>query len=103
MATLQDLSTLTHDQLIALAVAQQEKLEKASNRGTSVKVYGKGVKRVKPDGETVVGKGNVSVYGLQKFPITLYPKGWQALAKLMPEVLAAIEANKDVLSWDKND
>jgi hypothetical protein len=99
MTILQDLSQA---QLIALVQEQQAKLQKQDNKGTSIKVYGKGVKRVNPAGETVMGKGNVAVYGLQRMPVTLYPAQWKRLADMLPEVLATIEANKAILSWDKN-
>jgi hypothetical protein len=44
-------------------------------------------------------KGAVSVYGLGRFPTTLYPEQWQKLDKIMPDVLAFIEANKADLSF----
>jgi hypothetical protein len=42
-------------------------------------------------------KGGVSVYGIQKFPVTLYAEGWKALLDRKEEILAFIEANNSVL------
>ena len=50
-------------------------------------------------GIKVSEKKAVSVYGIQRFPVTLYAQGWIELAKQIPNVLAFIEANKGNLSW----
>ena len=44
-------------------------------------------------------KGNVSVYGLQKYPVTLYPDQWLALLDRADEIRRIIRDNKDRLSW----
>lgn len=49
-------------------------------------------------GIKVSGKGAVSVYRLQRFPITLYQDQWKRLAEEMPKILAFIEANKASLT-----
>lgn len=54
-------------------------------------------------GEEVPGKGNVAVYGLQRMPVTLYPNQWVRLFAMRDEVLAAIEANRDGLSFAKGE
>jgi hypothetical protein len=107
MATLQDLSKMSHEQLLAFAMAAQQQ---QGNKGTSIKVFGKGVKRManrmvngKMTQVETVGKGNVAVYGLQKFPITLYPKGWLTLLDMADEIRATIKANSDSLSWDRDE
>jgi hypothetical protein len=46
------------------------------------------------------GKGNVSVYGLGRFPATNYPATWVTLAELMPRILAHIVENADELSFN---
>jgi len=99
----QDLSKLNHEQLLALAMSQQTQLQASQNKGTVIKVYGKGVTRKGPDGKPVVGKGNVAVYGLQRMPVTLYPPQWLRLLDMADDIRATIEANKAILSWDKND
>lgn len=43
-------------------------------------------------------KGACSVYGLGRFPVTLYREQWERLAAAMPELKAFIEANTDKLT-----
>jgi len=42
-------------------------------------------------------KGGVSVYGLGRFPVTLYYEQWTRLLNAVPELKAFIEANKSKL------
>ena len=42
-------------------------------------------------------KGAVSVYGLGRFPVTLYQEQWAKLLAMAPEIAAFIEENKDKL------
>jgi hypothetical protein len=42
-------------------------------------------------------KGGVSVYGLGRFPVTLYYEQWKRLATAIPQLLAFMEANKSRL------
>lgn len=42
-------------------------------------------------------KGGVSVYGLGRFPVTLYYSQWQRLLAASPEILAYLEENKSRL------
>jgi hypothetical protein len=39
-------------------------------------------------------KGAVSVYGLGRFPVTLYQEQWTKLLAMAPEIKAFIEENK---------
>lgn len=43
-------------------------------------------------------KGAVSVYGLMRFPVTLYGNQWEKLAEAMPAIMDFIEANKGSLA-----
>src|SRR5256884_5153878 len=43
-------------------------------------------------------KGAVSVYGLQRWPVTLYREQWERLNAAMPQVLAFIKANTGTLA-----
>ena len=44
------------------------------------------------------GKGSVSVYGFQRFPISLYPPAWlRMLRKVGPEILKFIDENPNIL------
>jgi len=42
-------------------------------------------------------KGALSVYGLGRFPVTLYRSQWERLMVALPQVKAFIEANGDSL------
>ena len=42
-------------------------------------------------------KGAVSVYGLGRFPVTLYQEQWDKLLAMTDELRAFIEANRDRL------
>jgi hypothetical protein len=44
-------------------------------------------------------KGNVAVYGLGKYPVTLYPGQWLKLLAIGDEIKTEIELYKDSLSW----
>jgi len=46
----------------------------------------------------VSGKGAVSVYGLGKFPVTLYREQWEKLIGHTPEIQGFIKANSAALS-----
>lgn len=43
-------------------------------------------------------KGAVSVYGLGRFPVTLYETQWEQLAAFMPTVMAFVVASKGKLA-----
>lgn len=43
----------------------------------------------------VSDKGCVSVYGLQRFPTSLYPDGWDRLLAAKDEILAFVEQNRE--------
>ena len=62
--------------------AENERLKKASSKGISLKVS---------------EKGGVSVYGLGRFPVTLYKEQWKKLLDLSDEILNFIEANEGQL------
>lgn len=40
--------------------------------------------------------GAVSLYGLQRMPISLYPEQWERLANFMPEVLTFLNAHPEL-------
>ena len=42
-------------------------------------------------------KGGVSVYGLGRFPVTLYYEQWTKLLNAVPDLKASIEENKSKL------
>ena len=62
--------------------AENAALKTASSRGLSLKVS---------------EKGALSVYGLGRFPVTLYKEQWLKLLDMFGEIKAFIEANSDKL------
>jgi hypothetical protein len=46
----------------------------------------------------VSDKGAVSLYGLGRFPLTLYGEQWRKVLDMADEIRTFIEANKDQLS-----
>lgn len=65
---------------------------KAENEALKAKV------KPKATGMKVTEKGGVSVYGLGRFPVTLYKGQWESLLAKAEEIKAFLEANKDKLS-----
>ena len=80
-----DKNTSTSDLLARLAALEAEnaKLKEGRNRALSLKVS---------------AKGAVSVYGMGRFPLTLYSGQWEKLFSMVDQIKAFIEANKDKLA-----
>lgn len=74
-----DLSNLSREQLEAMVV----KFQAAAVRKTTLKV---------------TEKGGVALYGLGRFPVTLYRGQWERLLGAKDDILAFIEANASLLS-----
>ncbi len=62
--------------------AENEALKKRSEKGLSLKVS---------------QKGGVSVYGLGRFPVTLYKEQWEKLLDISDEIRAFIQENESQL------
>ncbi|MBZ5497541.1 MAG: hypothetical protein LAP85_14155 [Acidobacteriia bacterium] len=62
--------------------SENEELRKTVTQGTSLRVS---------------EKGGVSVYGLGRFPVTLYKEQWQRLLAMADEVREFIRVNDDKL------
>jgi len=62
--------------------AENEQLKQKSSRATSLKVS---------------DKGGVSVYGLGRFPVTLYKEQWAKLLDMADEIRALIKENESKL------
>ena len=58
--------------------AENERLKRAQSRGTTLKVS---------------EKGGVSVYGMGRFPVTLYKEQWTKLLDMADEIRAFIKEN----------
>lgn len=62
--------------------AENERLKKTASRGISMKVS---------------EKGGVSVYGLGRFPVTLYKEQWTKLLDLADDIRSFIRENEQSL------
>jgi len=62
--------------------AENENLRKSASQGLSLKVS---------------DKGGVSVYGLGRFPVTLYKEQWHRLLSLADEIRAFLKEKEDQL------
>jgi len=62
--------------------AENERLKKGASKGTSLRVS---------------EKGGVSVYGLGRFPVTLYKEQWKKLLDMADEIRRFIEDNDSQL------
>jgi len=62
--------------------AENEALKKRSEKGLSLKVS---------------QKGGVSVYGLGRFPVTLYKEQWEKLLDMSDDIRAFIQENESQL------
>ena len=85
MAILQDMTSESTDlqAIIAKLKAENEALRKATKAKVTLKV---------------TDKGGVSMYGLGRFPVSLYRGQWERLLGAKEDILAFIEANADQLS-----
>ena len=68
--------------------AENARLKAVGQRGVSMKVS---------------EKGGLSVYGLGRFPVTLYPEQWTKLLDMAEMIRAFIEENKDKLKFKPTD
>ena len=67
--------------------AENERLKKGTSKGISLKVS---------------EKGGVSVYGLGRFPVTLYKEQWKKLLDMSDEIRNFIDANESQLKSKEN-
>ena len=79
-----NLSVMTREQLEAMVA----KFQASSQRKVTLRVS---------------KSGGCSLYGLGRYPVTLYPKGWNALLDAKEEIVAFLEANADLFSTGKDD
>lgn len=92
MAVLQDTRETT-EQVIARLTAENAALKaKAASRvpSLSVRVNALGTTRKASDGTVTECKGNIGVYGLGRFPVTLYKAQWLKLFAIVDDIQEAI-------------
>ena len=84
MTILQDM-TQTQDLMAELELLREENAKLRAGRAKAM-------------GFKVTDKGGLSVYGLGRFPVTLYRGQWERLLAKAEDIKAFIEANKAQLS-----
>lgn len=89
-----DLNAMSKEQLLATIAALQAKA--AQPRKITFKVTAP--KADPKSGEMKGTSGAVSLYGLGRFPITLYKSQWEALFAAIPDLRAFLAANAALLS-----
>lgn len=68
--------------------AENARLKAGAGRGVSMKVS---------------AKGGLSVYGLGRFPVTLYPEQWIKLLDMADSIRAFIDENRATLKFKTSD
>ena len=48
-------------------------------------------------------KGALSIYGLGRFPVTLYPNQWEKLLAIADTIRAFVADNRDKLKFEKDE
>lgn len=82
------------------AVALQAELDRLRAENATLKA----AKHKQPTlGLKVSEKGAVSVYGLGRFPVTLYPTQWEKVFGLIDTIRAFIEENRSKLKFEKDE
>jgi hypothetical protein len=85
MAILRDMSKPTTEELLLAKIAELE----AKGKELEARLNGKAL------AFKVTEKGAISVYGLQRFPVTLYAGQWERLSAEMERIGEFIKANGD--------
>lgn len=86
---------LTVEQIAALTPEQaRQALEQAMAENTALRSKSRQTLTIR-----VSDKGAVSVYGLMRFPVTLYGASWLKLLAIADDIKAFIQANRDSLTW----
>jgi hypothetical protein len=83
MTTLQDQTKPSYYQLMQMLLDSKAQLAAAKANGNGLKV---------------TPKGGVSMYGLGRFPVTLYRSQWESLIDRIPELKVFITDNADKLA-----
>jgi hypothetical protein len=83
MTILQDQTKPSHEELLAMIAKLKAENDKLKTNGHGLKVS---------------TKGAVSLYGLGRFPVTLYQQQWAKLFAMQPMVEQFIAAHKAELS-----
>lgn len=86
-------TTISAEQFASMSPVQQAEYIKALQEENAKLKANKGTS----NGIKVSTKGAVSVYGLGRFPVTLYSSQWLVLLALADDIKSFINANKAIL------
>ena len=87
-----DLSKLSRDELLKfIATMQAQPARKLTMKVTAQKLDDK-------TGRMIGSNGAVSIYGLGRFPVTLYAGSWERLLDAADEIRAFIKANEAIIA-----
>lgn len=87
-----DLSKLSRDDLLKLvAQMQAQPARKLTLKVTAERTDDK-------TGKTTGTNGAVSLYGLGRFPVTLYASGWERLLDAADDIRAFIKVNEAIIA-----
>jgi hypothetical protein len=84
-------------ELIAKLMAENAALKAKAASRSRLTVKAKPLGHKDDKGEDF--KGNVAVYGLGKYPVTLYPEQWLKLLAIGDEIKDTIELHREELAW----
>ncbi len=82
----------------AARIAQLEAALAAASRPNAITLKVTAPRKNEKTGQMEGTSGALSIYGLGRFPITLYRSQWERLFKAIPQVEAFIEDNADLLA-----
>ena len=85
------------------AILREFEALKAQNEALRAKVEAQNAKKERPVTFKISRKGVISIYGLGRFPLNVYPNQARRLGKAMPDILKFIDDNdgKPVSGVDK--
>lgn len=89
---------LTVGQAVAVKTIAAMSVEQAQAIADGFRAENAKPKPPKPLRFGIGAKGALSVYGLQRFPVTLYRAQWERLLAHAPEITAYMEAHADTLT-----
>ena len=98
------MAKLTMEQLAAQLAEMQAKAEAAEKRATEAEARAAEAVKGRKTGGTgismqVAAKGGISIYGVQRRPVTLYAGQWHRLFPQVDALKALIIAERDTLAW----
>lgn len=98
------MAKLTIEQLAAQLAEMQAKAEAAEKRAAEAEARAAEAAKGKKSGGTgismqVAQKGGISIYGVQRRPVTLYAGQWFRMIPHIDAVKALIIAERDTVAW----